>query len=158
MTIPGDALAGAEDVTTLTVTSSLSDAVSDAVTYTTTANQVADLSLTTAAPQSAEPGTAVTYTHQLQNLGNGVDTFVVTAVSNQGWPVTVSVNPTLDPGEATTVVVVMHLPAGIAANTVNVTTLTVRSGFDNSVMKAVTETTTAVQGGHAVYLPMVSRP
>jgi len=158
VTIPGDALAGAEDVTTLTVASSLSDAVSDAVTYTTTANQVADLSLTTAAPQSAEPGTTVTYTHRLQNLGNGVDTFVVTAVSNQGWPVTVSENPTLDSGEATTVVVVMQIPAGIAANTVNVTTLTVRSGFDNSVMKAVTETTTAVQGGHAVYLPMVSRP
>ncbi|MBE2197986.1 MAG: DUF11 domain-containing protein [Anaerolinea sp.] len=158
VTIPTDALAAAVDVTTFTIASSLSSVVSDEVAYTTTVNQVAALNLTTAAPQVAEPGAMVTYTHQLQNLGNGVDTFALTAVSAQGWPVTVSANPTLNPGAMATIVVTLHIPAGAAAGAVDSITLTARSAFDNGVVATATDVTTVLQGGYAVYLPFVIRP
>ncbi|MCA9933168.1 MAG: DUF11 domain-containing protein, partial [Anaerolineales bacterium] len=158
VTIPAGALAGDADVTTLTVASSLSDAVSDATSYTTTANQVANLILATAAPQLAELGTAVTYTHQLQNTGNGTDTFVITAVSDQEWIVSTSANPTLDPGEVVTVTVVVQVPAGAAPDTVDTTTLTAYSAFNNAVMAEVTDVTTAVQTGYMLYLPTVLKP
>ncbi|MGB5059116.1 MAG: FixG Ig-like domain-containing protein, partial [Candidatus Promineifilaceae bacterium] len=157
VTIPTTAIAAAEDVTTLTIASSLSSGVSGDVRFTTTANQVAAVSLATAAPQSAEPGTAVTYTHPLRNTGNGVDTFVLTAVSNHGWPVTTSGNPTLDPGETAVVQVVVHIPAGVAPNTVDRTTLTARSAFDNGVLATAVDVTTAVRSEYIVYLPMMLR-
>ncbi|MBP6803845.1 MAG: carboxypeptidase regulatory-like domain-containing protein [Chloroflexi bacterium] len=157
VTIPTTAIAAAEDVTTLTIASSLSSGVSDDVRFTTTANQVAAVSLAAAAPQSAELGTAVTYTHPLRNTGNGVDTFVLTAVSNHGWPVTTSGNPTLDPGETAVVQVVVHIPAGVAPNTVDRTTLTARSAFDNGVLATAVDVTTAVRSEYIVYLPMMLR-
>jgi peptide/nickel transport system substrate-binding protein len=158
ITIPADALAGITDEATLTATSSLSRDVSETAEYATTVNQVVALTLTEAAPQAAEPGTTVTYTHQLQNLGNGVDTFVVTAVSDQGWPMTVSDNPTLDPGATATLVIVLQIPAEVAADVVETITLTVRSAFDNSAVATTTDVTTVLQEEYLIYLPVVIRP
>lgn len=155
--IPAIALAGVQDVTTLTIASSLSSAVEGDVTFTTTANQVAGINLSAAPGQSAAPGTAVTYTHQLQNLGNGVDTFVVTAVSDLGWPVTVTANPTLQPGASSSILVVVQIPAGTAPGTADTTTLTVHSTFANGVWATTADATTAVQVGYNLYLPIITR-
>ncbi|MCB8983600.1 MAG: carboxypeptidase regulatory-like domain-containing protein [Ardenticatenaceae bacterium] len=155
--IPADAPAAAADVTTLTAASSLSSAVSNTIVFTTTANQVAALTLADAAPQAAAPGTAVTYTHLLQNLGNGVDTFVLTAVSDQEWLITTPANPTLNPGETITITLVVQVPAGAAPDTMDTTTLTVYSSFNNGVVASTMDETTVKLANHFIYLPVITR-
>ncbi|MCA9973864.1 MAG: DUF11 domain-containing protein, partial [Anaerolineales bacterium] len=156
--IPAAALATAVEQTTLTAVSTLAPAVTAAATLTTGVNQVAGVALAAAAPQSGSAGTAITYTHQLQNSGNGIDTFELSAASSQGWLVSVSPDPTLAPGETATVVLVVHIPAGAAPGAVDTTTLTARSLHDGAITATAQDVTTVLQVGYSLYLPAIKRP
>ena len=41
----------------------------------------------------ADPGTTINYSHWLTNTGNGTDEFVITAVTENGWPTTPPAGP-----------------------------------------------------------------
>ena len=113
VSIPGSALYGTMDNTVLTAASEANENLITAVTDQTTVNRVVALSLSSSTEQTGEPGTTVTYTHQLQNLGNGSDTFTITAVSDQGWSVSHSGNPTVAANGSTTIEVYVTIPADV---------------------------------------------
>jgi uncharacterized membrane protein len=155
VTAPGAAPAGATDEATVTAVSALAPAVEERIRLQTTVNQVAGLSLGESPAQDGEMGTAVVYTHTLRNEGNGEDTFLLTAVSDQGWTVTVGADPTLAAGEAAIIRVTVHAPEEIAVGTVDTTTLTARSAFDETVTAAAQGVTTAVRADYPLFLPVV---
>jgi uncharacterized repeat protein (TIGR01451 family) len=69
--------------------------------------QVAGVDLSPPRVSTADPGNVVVFTHTLQNIGNGSDSFTVVTRSSTGWPVTVhrdaNGNGALDPGESAVV-------------------------------------------------------
>lgn len=103
-------------------------------------------------------GMLVVYEHTLTNLGNGADTFQLSAVSSQGWSVSIAPHGvTLAAGASTTVRVWVTVPAGTPAGTVDVTTVTATSLGDGTVSASVTDTTTAQGWPYTVYLPLIVR-
>ncbi|MFO7679222.1 MAG: hypothetical protein R6X34_04155, partial [Chloroflexota bacterium] len=155
VTVPGGALYGTTDNTVLTAVSTAHPDTTTSVTDQTTVNRVAALLLGSASPQSGAPGTTVTYTHQVQNLGNGSDTFLITAVSSQGWPISHSTNPVLAAGASTVIEVVVTIPVSAANLTVDQTTVTVTSQADDTKTAVRTDTTTVQNTDFFVYLPMI---
>jgi predicted outer membrane repeat protein len=143
VTVPGGLLAGTVDTTVITATSQSDPDVFDTATDTTTVDQVAGVSLEPDRSDTGEPGTIVTYTHSLENTGNGTDTIDLSHVSSQGWTVTYDTPVVLDAGEETTVVVSVTVPAGTLSDTVDSTTLTATSQADPAVSDSATDTTTA---------------
>jgi len=143
-------------------------------TVTTTVSQVAcvDVQPPTAA-QNGIPGTSVSYAAQIHNLGNGTDTFSLTAVNDQGWTTTIykddNGNGILDAGETTvltstgalnadsylSVIVVTEVPTGASMDATSVVTLTATSQFDGTKSDFGQYTTTvqaaAMQMTKAVY-------
>ncbi|HNT74255.1 MAG TPA: hypothetical protein PKH77_04450, partial [Anaerolineae bacterium] len=89
---------------------------------------------------SAYPGQTLTYTHQLQNIGNITDTFNLTYTSSLGYSVMLYVNgvlttvvPHLAPGETATIVVVVEIPPTAPANVLDIITITATSALDPTV-------------------------
>ncbi len=98
------------------------------------------------------------YEHTLTNLGNGSETFLLSASSSEGW--SVSVQPaavTLGKGDTETVKVFVSIPASAAAGTVDVTTVTATSQSDGAVSDTATDSTTRQAYPYGVYLPLVRR-
>jgi uncharacterized membrane protein len=156
--IPAGALADVVDTTTISVTSGADSGVYTEVPDETTVNQVAAFTLSPAAPQDAEPGDTLVYSHTVINTGNGVDTFILDVDSSPGWVVSVSENPTLNPGESQMIQVTVTVPSDAADGTVDTTTLTVESDYDSSVADSTEDVTTVVVGEWFIYLPILIRP
>jgi uncharacterized membrane protein len=67
---------------------------------------------------SPDPGTQAVFTHTVENTGNAQDTFEVSAVSANGWSVqVVPAQVTVAAGSSATVMVMVDVPAGLAAGT-----------------------------------------
>jgi uncharacterized membrane protein len=121
------------------------------------ANTVYDLELTPATDALSDaPGTTVTYTLTLTNLGNITDTFTFTYTGN-AWVVDLPVTSfELAAGEAVDVVVNVTIPAGAADGDFDVVTVTVTSTGDGTVTASSELTTTAlVEGPTMIYLPII---
>ncbi|HDO19741.1 MAG TPA: hypothetical protein ENG74_03345 [Thermoplasmatales archaeon] len=89
-------------------------------------------------------GRSFNYTFKIQNTGNDIDDFVVSANSVHGW--VESVTPStlrLSPGEEETVYVTVHVPDGVEPYTEDTLTLTVRSQIKSEDYKSVSVITTA---------------
>lgn len=102
------------------------------------AKETAAPALTLTAPGllRAEPGTTVTHTFRLGNVGNGHDGAWLTATSEHGWTVTVPGGGFLAPltcGEERWVDVAVTVPTGIPLGTEDVLTLTATSRLDPTV-------------------------
>lgn len=135
---------------------------------TTTVSQVAGVAVTPNGAQSADPGDTVPYLHTVENTGNGSDTIDVTAVSSQGWTVSLYLDDgdgAFEPGTDDAVLadsdadgtpdtgalandasvdvwVSVDVPAAAANGTVDTTTVTGTSSFNSSVSDSATDTTT----------------
>jgi len=153
VTMPSGTLAGVMDTTTITATSSITNgAMMDSVTDASTAIQVAGVDITPGTSKAAAPGSDVVYTHTVTNLGNGTDTYGITAASSRGWTTTVSpANVTLNAGASASIQVTV--PAGAGGQT-DVMTVTVTSSYNNAVSDRAWDTT---QVWFKVYLPTVIR-
>ena len=88
VTIPAGLPAGTTDVISVTAISAPNPAVVDAAYDNVTVALVPALTLTPDRVAGALAKTTVVYEHTLTNLGNGEDTFSLSAVSSQGWSVT----------------------------------------------------------------------
>jgi uncharacterized repeat protein (TIGR02543 family) len=144
VTIPAGTVANTVDVTSVTATSQTDSSVSDTAVNTTTVNAVYGLNLTPDNENSGNPGQTLLYSHTLTNQGNAVDTFDIMASSSAGFEVTLVNDPsvTLLPGTSTTIVLTVEIPDGTAADTVDITSVTVTSQTDGSVTATATNTTT----------------
>jgi hypothetical protein len=101
----------------------------------------------TVGPDQADTGiigTSVSYSVAVTNTGDISDNFVLSAVSDQGWNVSLPGNIVLDPGETGTVTVIIDVPVGATAGDVDVTTVTATSTFDGSVSDSADLTTTVL--------------
>jgi len=113
-----------------------------------------DLTLEPDHDGEGRPGQQVVYTHTLTNTSNVVQTINLSAVSSQGWAV--SVTPTriaLPAGASTSVTVRVTVPGTVPSGTVDTTTVTAHGqviGHDTA-----TDRTTIT--GVYIYLPLIVR-
>ncbi|MBE2199715.1 MAG: hypothetical protein IAE79_13960 [Anaerolinea sp.] len=110
---------------------------------------------------SGEVGTTVTYTIQITNTGNVVDTFDLTATGG-AWTTTLgSSSVTLAAGASVSVVVEVDIPAGAADGDSDAVTITATSQSDPGASDTLTLTTTAVVTEPPmsyIYLPFIIKP
>lgn len=87
-------------------------------------------------PQVVAPGSSVTYSHTLTNIGSAEGTFTLSRTSSQGWASTPNPSSvTLGAGLSTTIQVTVNVPAGAAGNTLETTTLTAAVAGQTSVSR-----------------------
>ncbi len=143
VTIPAGAGSGEFDDVGITVTSGGDPTVSAGAVLTTTANQVAGVTLTPeTAAGSGLPGTSHTYTLTVENTGNAADVFDVAVESI--WTSTPSVTEiTLAAGFTGNFDVVVTIPAGALAGAADTATVTVTSQADDTAADSAALTTTA---------------
>ena len=153
-TIPLAALAGAQDVISVTATSQLG-MVAKAVALNTTANAIYGVSLSPgSAQQISRPGASVTYPVQVTNTGNITDSFAI-AYSSNVWPVSVpAVIAALPPRTATSFTVTVTLPASTL--TVSDTVVLTATSQGNTAQAAAVQLTTIVQP-YRTFLPVLRK-
>ena len=157
VTIPltaSNAVSGTVDITVITATSTISPAITDAATDTTTVG--ADPGVVIEPPRTGGglAGQPITYTHIITNLGNLTDTFTLSASSSQGWSVGLVPSPTiqLTPGQTGTVTATVFVPIG-SGGLIDVTTITATSTFSPTIFDTVTDTTTVSQTYGLIFTP-----
>jgi hypothetical protein len=92
---------------------------------------------------TGDVGTTVTYTLQVTNTSNVVETFDLTVGGNT-WTTTLSApDVTLNPGESDTFTAVVEVPAGASDGEIDVATVTATSQADGSVSDSADLTTSA---------------
>ena len=92
---------------------------------------------------TVEPGLSASYTHNVENVGDFDDTYVIEFLSSSGF--TVNVNPLnvfLRPGEIAAINVLVTAPNNAISGTVDITTVTARSTGNPAVSDSVRDTTT----------------
>ena len=119
--------------------------------------QVAGVDVEQPRSSLAPAGTSILFSHTITNVGNGPDTFILTATSLDGWPIRmvldVNGDGTEDAGDtpivgplalnmdaSAQVLVVLDIPAGTpAAAAAAAVTLTATSQFDTGVTDSITD-------------------
>ncbi|GMQ78529.1 MAG: hypothetical protein BMS9Abin02_1045 [Anaerolineae bacterium] len=143
--IPSTAGSIVEVKTTVTATADTDANVKDSVIDTTAVNQVYAVKIVKNESSTALPGDTVVYEHTVTNMGNGTDTFNITAVSNQGFTTTVPDPIVLGRGLSKKIEVSVKIPAGAAAGLIDKMTVTATSTGDGSKSDSVVDTTTVAE-------------
>ncbi|MCP5098346.1 MAG: hypothetical protein GY943_22585, partial [Chloroflexi bacterium] len=158
LTVPSGA-AGLMDTMTVTATSTTDGAATDSAIDTTTVNGSVATLLVDIAPNnssSADAGTTIQYQHTITNTGTITDDYTITAVSSEGWSITLlTEHVTLAPGDTAIISVRVMVPGTAVGNTVDTTTVTVTSDTDNAVSDTATDTTTVNADETFLYLPVI---
>jgi uncharacterized membrane protein len=154
------AAGGQTDVVTVTATSgndaTIAASVENEATATGPTGDVA-VTITPNNSETADPGTTVVYTHTIQNNGNVAETFRITLTSSQGWDVETTDNIlTIAATQSVEIEVYVTIPRGAAANSEDITSVTVRSLSYPDVAATANNTTTA--GEQKLYLPIITKP
>ncbi len=156
--IPADALAGASDTMTVTVTSQGDTSQSATAWLTTTASSVYSLTLNPSKVKSGVPGHSITHTLQVTNTGNTTDTFHLT-ISGSSW--IASLPPVIGPLPAHTMssyVVTINIPANAIIGTSETITITFTSEGDTDVsakMALTTELNDRDGSDGTIFLPII---
>ncbi len=104
--------------------------------------------------KSGSLGSSLGYIFKVTNAGSYTDTFSLAA--SGVWTATVSTasTPTLPPGASASVTVTVQLPASPAGGSSDITTVTARSGWDNSLQAQASATSNLLI--FPMHLPWVS--
>jgi len=93
-------------------------------------------------------GSTVIYSHTVTNMGNTAETFDLTALSSQGWTVSITdaggtpiSSVALASNGSATVLVHVSIPPGAPQGTQDITTITATSRSDGGVSDSATDTT-----------------
>jgi len=154
VTIPADALAGALDVATVSVTSQADDTVTDTAALTTTTNAVYGMAVTPATMSGqGMPGQGTLYLLTVHNTGNINDTYTITVDSD--WAAVPDPVGTINVAAGSTAVlrVTVIIPLNAQDGASDTATVTLVSQGDNTVSDTSTLTTTAYL--LKVYLPLI---
>ena len=146
--VPAGVAIGVQHVAMVTATSSSITPVLATAVNTTTAGIAAGVVIVPDANFTiTDSGTQVEYVHTITNTGNVSDTFILTAVSNQGWLINFTDGPLplLQPGESVTVTLTISVPVDAVAGQQDVTTLTATSSQDSGVSASAMDTTRVAQ-------------
>jgi len=126
---------------------------------TTVVSQVATVTVAPDRATSGTPGDTLYFAHDVTNLGNGTDTFDLTAVSSNGWATVIyadnDASGTFSAGDTVItdtgsllangvqmIIVEITVAAGTASGTVDTTTITATSQFNAGVQDTATDTIT----------------
>jgi uncharacterized repeat protein (TIGR01451 family) len=149
--VPVGVLPGVNN-TTFRATSASNPAIFDQITDTVTINTAASVDIAPNRNGTGTPGGTVRYQHTVTNTGNVSDTFLLSAVSSNGWSYAffdLANNPiaavTLASGASQDVVVQISIPGGVPLGTVETGTVRV-TGNGTGATDAVTDVTTIVAG------------
>lgn len=142
VSVPADALGGAQDTAQITITSSGDPTKHQRVDLVTTANTVYGVQITTGDQNKpGDAGSAVIYTVTIKNTGNVRETYDI-ALTGSTWASSqVTVGP-VDVGHTKNFEVTVNIPAGEAGATQDIATLTVTSQKNSSTSDSCTLTTT----------------
>ncbi len=141
VSVPLGATPATEDILTITATSQSDTATTGTVTDTTRVAQRHELAFFPDRSGVADAGTMKVYTHTLENLGDGVDSFILSASGAPNWPLTLPPTPiTLNSRQSTTVMVTLTVPSG-ASGLTNVSHITATSTISPAFSAMVTDTT-----------------
>ena len=154
--VPGEALAGESDVATLVLTSQYAPDQFAIASLTTTAKPVNNPYLAVEIPGlKGLPGHTVTYTVQLNNLGNLTDTFTLSYTLAE-WQVSLPVTTTtLVAFESTSMVVQVFIPPMAPDGATDMVTVWATSQGDPTKSDSALLTTTAEF--YRLYLPLLER-
>lgn len=145
-TVPAGEPAGTIDTLTLMATSQTDRKVSGEDSVLTTVNQIAGVAVSIIRDtQWARPGDTITYRFTVENTGNGLDSFKLTAASSSGWPVTIvggnHIGP-FEPGRRVFVDVQLSIPLTAAEAQIDILTFTAISDFNPLISSSAQATTT----------------
>jgi uncharacterized membrane protein len=169
VTVPTSARAEVVEITRVYARSATDRRVNPYVEDTSTVLQVAGVEVSPRFTSYVEPGTTVTFLHQVTNIGNGVDSFTISVTSPLGWPVTVdqTQTPPLNAGVPFPVTVRATVPAGTPNDLVNSIVVRATSNFDGGVASQVIDTLGSPRtplnviiipdASYKQYLPLVAR-
>jgi len=151
VTVPAGESPGVNNVT-FRATSSNNPAVFDEITDTVTILSAPSVTIDPDRNGTGTAGGTVRYTHTVTNTGNVGDTFLLSAVSSNGWSYSffdLGNNPivsvTLNPGESVDIIVQVSIPGGVAMGTVETGTITA-TGNGTGASDTAVDVTTIVAG------------
>ncbi|MCA9925655.1 MAG: hypothetical protein KC421_24960, partial [Anaerolineales bacterium] len=158
LTIPSGA-SGLADTMIVTATSTTDVTTMDSAVNTTTVNGSPGTLGVAISPDNnttTDAGTTIQYQHTVENTGTTTDDYTITAVSSQGWTITLlTTQVTLAPSETANISVRVTVPGTAVAGTIDTVTVTVTSNTDNAVTDTATDTTTVTPNETLVYLPII---
>jgi uncharacterized membrane protein len=153
------------NIATIIARSSVDPTVTESAEEHTTVLQSAGVSLSPGQFNPVTPrSNVITFRHTLLNTGNGVDTFTLTATSDQGWEVTViPQEQALAVGRSYPVEVRVQVPSDISPGMISRVRVTATSQSDPSV-NSVVENILSYSGRgsepgnrSSLYLPLIAR-
>jgi predicted outer membrane repeat protein len=105
----------------------------------------------------SSPGVVV-YTHTLTNTGSAADTYILTALSSNGWSVTLdpAAPITLNGEQSIVITVSLNIPTSVPNDILDILVITATSSADPGLTASVTDTTTTYTL-YQIYLPLVLR-
>lgn len=137
---------------TFRATSGNNNSIFDEIADTVTILQSASVTIDPDRVGTATAGGTVRYQHTVTNTGNVGDTFLLAAVSSNGWAYSffdLLNNPiaavTLAPGEAAQIIVQVQVPSGVPLGTIEVGTISA-TGQATGASDTATDVTTIVAG------------
>jgi uncharacterized repeat protein (TIGR01451 family) len=149
--VPAGVVPGVNN-STFRATSAGNPAIFDQIVNTVTINTAASVDIAPNRNGTGTPGGTIRYQHTVTNTGNVGDTFLLSAVSPNGWSYAffdLANNPlaavTLAPGASQDVIVQISIPGGVPLGTVETGTVRV-TGNATGATDMVTDVTTIVAG------------
>ena len=151
---------GLADTTIITATSLAGGGPSAAVTDHTSVTYAAGVDIAPDHASTIQAGSAIVYTHQLTNTGNGTAVFSCTLASDQGWSTLLDHGPyTLTAGTATEVRVQVTVPASATVAAQDHTTITAfTDGASDSASDTTTVLCTSLSGASITLSPTIALP
>jgi uncharacterized repeat protein (TIGR01451 family) len=149
--VPAGEVPGVNNVT-FRATSANNGAIFDEITDTVTVNGAPAVTITPDRNGTGTAGGTIRYQHTVTNTGNVDDTFMLSALSSNGWSYAffdLANNPiasvTLVAGATQDIVVQISIPGGVAVGTIETGTITV-TGNGTGATDSATDVTTIVAG------------
>ena len=156
--VPTSAPANVAEMLMLTARSTSFPSVTQQVTDTITVLQFAGVSFTPSMVHPPTPGQTITFQHTLQNIGNGLDSFNITASQDLNWQITITPIQTtsLAPGVNFPVQVQVQVPADATSKTLNRITVRATSVFSPTVFAQLTDTVGVPNAPfETIYMPAI---